>query len=123
MPALESAAKNVANDITHPRPDSQVEMEDIQVMLNLNDRPQSIRKIKVNYEKDRTKLNLGLGREFQSSEVSQLVKISGIIVAASQVRSRATRVTLQCRTCHHTISNQEIRPGLEYFQLPRKCMA
>lgn len=104
LPALESAAKKVANDITHPRPSGQEEVHDIQVMINLNDRPQSIRRIK-------------------STEVSQLVKITGIIVAASQVRFRAVRVTLQCRTCRHTITNLEVKPGLEHFQLPRKCMA
>uniref|UniRef100_A0A915LHS7 DNA replication licensing factor MCM5 n=1 Tax=Meloidogyne javanica TaxID=6303 RepID=A0A915LHS7_MELJA len=104
LPALESAAKKVANDITNPRPAGQEEVRDIQIMLNLDDKPQSIRHIK-------------------SSEVSQLVKISGIIVAASQVRFRSTRLTLQCRTCRHTISDQEVKPGFEQFQMPRRCLA
>ncbi|KAF7636463.1 DNA helicase [Meloidogyne graminicola] len=104
LPALESAAKKVANDITNPRPSGQEEIRDIQVMLNLDDKPQSIRHIK-------------------SSEVSQLIKISGIIVAASQVRFRSTRITLQCRTCRHTISDQEVKPGFEQFQMPRRCLA
>ncbi|KAI1730732.1 MCM2/3/5 family domain-containing protein [Ditylenchus destructor] len=102
LPALEAAAKRVADEITHPRPAGQEEMEDIQVRLLLSEQAISIRKIK-------------------GSDVSQLVKVSGIIVAASQVRSRATRVSLQCRTCKHTINDVEIKPGLEGFQLPRKC--
>jgi len=44
---LESAAKKVANDITNPRPAGQEEVRDIQIMLNLDDKPQSIRHIKV----------------------------------------------------------------------------
>lgn len=58
---------------------------------------------------------------FKSNNVSQLIKVSGIIVASSQVRSRAIQVSLQCRTCRHTINNFSVNPGLEGFSLPRKC--
>lgn len=57
----------------------------------------------------------------QSNQVSHMVKISGIIVAASQVRAKATKITLQCRTCRHTINNIELKPGLDGFTLPRTC--
>ncbi|KAL3089814.1 hypothetical protein niasHT_020256 [Heterodera trifolii] len=104
LPALESAVKRVVDDITHPRPPGEEEIHDIQVIVNLSDKALGIRKIK-------------------SSDVSQLVKVSGIVVAASQARSRATKVTLQCRTCRHTIVDREIRAGLEGFQLPRQCQS
>ena len=52
-----------------------------------------------------------------------MVKVSGIIVAASQVRAKATRVSIQCRTCRHTVNNMELKPGLEGFALPRTCGA
>lgn len=55
--------------------------------------------------------------------MSRLVKVSGIIVAASQVRSKATRVSIQCRTCRHTVNNIELKPGLDGFTLPRSCGA
>ncbi|KAK6022407.1 MCM2/3/5 family protein, partial [Ostertagia ostertagi] len=74
------------------------------VCLTLDEYPSSIRRVK-------------------SAQVSQVVKISGIIVAASQVRAKATKITLQCRTCRHTISDQVLKPGLEGFQLPRTCGA
>ncbi|KAH7701690.1 hypothetical protein AAVH_31172, partial [Aphelenchoides avenae] len=102
IPAMETAAKEVADELTRPRPAGQEELQDIQVILHLRDQPSNIRKIK-------------------SSTVSQMIRLTGIVVAASQVRARATRVTLQCRTCRHTISDQEIKPGLEGFQLPRRC--
>lgn len=43
---LEAAVKKVADDITHPRPDND-EVNEIQVVLNMNDKPQSIRQMKV----------------------------------------------------------------------------
>ncbi|CAI4231418.1 unnamed protein product [Auanema sp. JU1783] len=104
LPALEDAAKTVADEITQPRPEGQEEMQDIQVTLTLDEYPTCIRKVK-------------------SSQVAQVVKISGIIVAASQVKSKATRVSLQCRTCRHLVSDVSIKPGLDGFQLPRTCGA
>ncbi|VDK46097.1 unnamed protein product [Anisakis simplex] len=104
MPALEEAAKIVADEITQPRPEDEEEVHDIQVTLTLDEYPSSIRRLK-------------------SEQVSQIVKISGIVVAASQVRAKATRVSLQCRTCRHAINNIELKPGLEGFSLPRKCAA
>lgn len=51
-----------------------------------------------------------------------MIKISGIVISASQVRSRAVKVTLQCRTCRHIISDYPVEAGLEGFMLPRKCL-
>ena len=50
-----------------------------------------------------------------------MIKVSGIIIAASQVRSRATTFTLQCRNCRHIIADKKVEPGLDGFALPRKC--
>lgn len=104
LPALEEAAKIVADEITQPRAEEDKDMRDIQVTFTLDEYPTSIRKVK-------------------SAQVSQIVKISGIIVAAAQVRSKATKVTLQCRSCKHTIADVSIKPGLDGFQLPRTCSA
>ncbi|KAI6182812.1 DNA replication licensing factor MCM5 [Aphelenchoides bicaudatus] len=102
MPEFETAAKDVADALTHPRPEGHEKMEDIQVVIILPENPQSIRRIK-------------------SANVSEMIKISGIVIAASQVRARATKVSLQCRTCRHIISDFAVEPGLESFLLPRKC--
>ncbi|VDM81474.1 unnamed protein product [Strongylus vulgaris] len=103
IPSCE-AARTVADELTAPRPEGEEEMKDIQISLTLDEYPTSIRRVK-------------------SAQVSQIVKICGIIVAASQVRAKATKITLQCRTCRHTISDQALKPGLEGFQLPRTCGA
>ena len=54
-------------------------------------------------------------------EVSRLVKVSGLIVAASGVKAKAQTLTVQCRSCQTTINNLPVKAGLEGYQLPRKC--
>ena len=49
------------------------------------------------------------------------MKIPGIIIAASQVRSKATKMAIQCRNCRHTKSDILLKPGLEGYALPRRC--
>ncbi|KAF6017826.1 MCM5 [Bugula neritina] len=60
-------------------------------------------------------------RELKSEQMSDLIKVSGIIIAASSIKSKATRICLQCRGCRTTLNNIPIRPGLEGYALPRKC--
>lgn len=50
-------------------------------------------------------------------------KVPGIAVSASQVKSKASVLSLRCRSCAHAKSNIKIRPGLEGYALPRKCEA
>lgn len=53
--------------------------------------------------------------------ISRLVKVSGIIVAATGIRSKSTKIAIQCRTCRNVISNLAVKPGLDGYVLPRKC--
>lgn len=59
--------------------------------------------------------------DLKSEQMSHLVKIPGIIIAATPVRAKATKITIQCRTCRNIIPNIALRPGLEGYALPRKC--
>ncbi|NWH66723.1 MCM5 factor, partial [Geococcyx californianus] len=99
---LEQAAKEVADEVTRPRPSGEETLQDIQVMLRSDANAASIRSLK-------------------SDQMSHLVKIPGIIIAATPVRAKATRITIQCRNCRNTINNIAVRPGLEGYALPRKC--
>ncbi|XP_033722049.1 DNA replication licensing factor MCM5 [Tursiops truncatus] len=99
---LEEAAKEVADEVTRPRPAGDEVLQDIQVMLKSDASPSSIRSLK-------------------SDTMSHLVKIPGIIIAASGVRAKATRISVQCRSCRNTLTNVAMRPGLEGYALPRKC--
>uniref|UniRef100_A0AAQ4RGD2 DNA replication licensing factor MCM5 n=1 Tax=Gasterosteus aculeatus aculeatus TaxID=481459 RepID=A0AAQ4RGD2_GASAC len=56
-----------------------------------------------------------------ASHVSRLVKVHGIIISATPVRAKATKVCLQCRSCRHLINNIPLPPGLQGYALPRKC--
>ena len=53
--------------------------------------------------------------------MARLVKVPGIVIQASGLRAKATRLTLQCRSCRNIISNVPVKPGLEGASLPRKC--
>jgi len=99
---LEEAAKEAADEITSPRPAEEAKVEDIHVSLVSEAAPTSV-------------------RELKSDQVSKLVKIPGIVVAASGVKAKATHISIQCRSCRTTIPDIGIKAGFEGYQLPRKC--
>jgi len=101
IPLFEEAAKEVADEVTRPRSEGD-EVQNIHVTLR----------------SDETGTNV---RDLKSDQVARLVKIPGIVVAASGIKSKATCITIQCRSCRTTIPNLNIKPGLEGYQLPRKC--
>eukprot|EP00112_Aurelia_sp_Birch-Aquarium-sp1_P012363 Seg260.5 transcript_id=Seg260.5/GoldUCD/mRNA.D3Y31 product="DNA replication licensing factor mcm5-A" protein_id=Seg260.5/GoldUCD/D3Y31 len=102
LPLFEAAAKEMADEITRPRPVGEEEVHDIQVTLKSDANPVGVRDLK-------------------SDHVSKLVKIPGIIISASAIRVKATRITVQCRSCRNTIPDIPLKPGLEGYALPRSC--
>ncbi|KAG6799177.1 DNA replication licensing factor Mcm5 isoform X1 [Apis mellifera caucasica] len=102
LPILEEAAKDLADELTAPRPEGEEKVEDIQVLLSSDAHPSSLRGIK-------------------PDAVSKLIKIPGIIISASGIRAKATKIAIQCRSCRSMQSNISIKPGLEGYVLPRKC--
>ena len=101
---LEDAAKMVADELTRPRPDNEPINPDLHVQLVSGAEPRTI-------------------RDLSANDVGKLVKIPGIAVSATQVRSKASVLSLRCRSCNHTKSNIPVRAGLEGYTLPRKCEA
>ena len=102
LPLFEDAAKEVVDEITRPRPEGEEKVKNIQVMLRSEANPIFI-------------------RQLTADQVAKLYKISGIVVAASTIKAKATSLTIQCRTCRSTVSNIPVKPGLEGYALPRKC--
>ncbi|XP_032221696.2 DNA replication licensing factor mcm5-A [Nematostella vectensis] len=102
LPLFETAAKEVADEVTRPRPIEEEEVQDVQITLRSGANPFQI-------------------RELRSEHMAALVKIPGIIISASSIRSKATNITIQCRSCQNTISNIPLKPGLEGYAMPRKC--
>lgn len=99
---FEEAAREVADEVTRPRPEGEEDVHDIQVMISSAAHPTNVRSLK-------------------SEHVSQLVKIPGIVIAASSMRCKATRISIQCRSCRNFMNNISVKPGLEGYALPRKC--
>uniref|UniRef100_A0A336L2Y3 DNA replication licensing factor MCM5 n=1 Tax=Culicoides sonorensis TaxID=179676 RepID=A0A336L2Y3_CULSO len=99
---FEEAAREVVDEITAPRPEAEEHIPDIQVLVNSTANPTNIRDLKSEY-------------------VSKLVKVAGIIVAASGIKAKANKITIQCRSCGNVIPNLNVNPGLEGYPLPRKC--
>ncbi|XP_032442655.1 DNA replication licensing factor MCM5 [Xiphophorus hellerii] len=102
LPLLEEAAKEVADEVTRPRPVGEDTVQDIQVMLKSDAHHASIRSLK-------------------SEQVSRLVKVHGIVISATAVKAKATKVCLQCRGCRGVLPNIPLPPGLQGYALPRKC--
>ncbi|KAM3962521.1 minichromosome maintenance 5 [Aphomia sociella] len=102
LPILEEAAKELADELTAPRPEGEEKVEDIQVLLS----------------SDAHASNL---RELKSETVSRLVKIPGIVISASGIKAKATKISIQCRSCRNVIPNLPVKPGLEGYVMPRKC--
>lgn len=102
IPLFEEAATQLCDELTAPRPLGEEDVVDIQVMMTSTSHPVDIRNL-------------------QSEEVSRLVKVAGIVVSASGVKAKAQTLSVQCRSCQTTIPNIPVKPGLEGYQLPRKC--
>lgn len=102
LPLFEEAAKEVADEITKPRPEGEEELHDVQITIRSNSNP-------------------CLMRELKSDHISKLVKIPGIIISASNIQSKATCISIQCRSCKEIVSKIKIKPGLDGHTLPRRC--
>ncbi|GFR08049.1 DNA replication licensing factor mcm5-A [Trichonephila clavata] len=102
LPVFEEAVKEVADEITRPRPVGEEEVQDIQVTLRSNADPILLRDLKSNH-------------------ISQLVQTPGIIIAASNVQAKATCISIQCRSCKEIVPKINIKPGLDGYNLPRRC--
>ncbi|ODV84846.1 hypothetical protein CANARDRAFT_8417 [[Candida] arabinofermentans NRRL YB-2248] len=61
-------------------------------------------------------------RNLDSEHISKIVKISGIIISASTLNSKATDVTLMCRSCRHTMK-VKVATSFGAPQFPKHCMA
>ncbi|KAG7705281.1 hypothetical protein KL950_003717 [Ogataea haglerorum] len=61
-------------------------------------------------------------RNLDSEHISKIVKISGIVISASTLHSKATEVTLMCRSCRHTM---KMKVGFSFgtIQTPKSCQS
>uniref|UniRef100_A0A7N0ZT65 DNA replication licensing factor MCM5 n=1 Tax=Kalanchoe fedtschenkoi TaxID=63787 RepID=A0A7N0ZT65_KALFE len=59
-------------------------------------------------------------RTLGAGYISKLVKISGIVIAASRVKAKATYVTLMCKNCQN-VKMIPCSPGIGGANVPRSC--
>ncbi|KAH9329248.1 hypothetical protein KI387_001356, partial [Taxus chinensis] len=106
LPLFETAASEVLSALKSKVPGETGEMEEptsgeVQIFLCSNENVISMR---------------SLGAEF----ISKLVKISGIVIAASRTKAKATYVTFLCKNCKN-VKSVPCRPGLGGAIVPRSC--
>jgi len=59
-------------------------------------------------------------RFLDTSSLSKLVKVSGIVISAAQLGAKATTVHIMCKSCRHT-KTLPVNSGFTGIQLPQKC--
>ena len=59
-------------------------------------------------------------RDLNASHISRLVRVSGIVIGASTLFSKATRLQVMCKACR-SVKTLEVAGGFSGVQLPRSC--
>mmetsp|Transcript_25578 Transcript_25578/g.35306 ORF Transcript_25578/g.35306 Transcript_25578/m.35306 type:complete len:748 (+) Transcript_25578:109-2352(+) len=106
LPLLELAAGEVLASLRSKKPlehEDESPAHDIQVLLSSTEMPSSIRSL-------------------SSEGISKLVVLSGIVIAANKTQSKATHITLMCKTCKNT-KIVTCKPGFGGAMMPRTCDA
>lgn len=101
VPLFELAISDAAKTIAYLKDDT-VNVQ-CQLILHSNDQQVSI-------------------RDLDSNNISRIIRVSGIIISASVLLSKATSVQIMCRNCKHTMRLQ-VNSGFGNLQLPNRCEA
>ncbi|KAI9028192.1 MCM2/3/5 family-domain-containing protein [Phycomyces nitens] len=103
LPLFENAVKESAKRIMFTKPGeiNNLDVPDCQVMLTSDANVIQIRDLNSNY-------------------IGKLVRLPGIVIGASTLSSRATHVSIMCRSCRHS-KVIPIGGGFSSISLPRVC--
>ncbi|KAL7667862.1 hypothetical protein ACOME3_008591 [Neoechinorhynchus agilis] len=123
VPAMEEASRLIVSEVMRSsdddktlEPQEDFEMDEDQQQIEQYDVHKAVQ-VTLNW----TQGTIQSIRNIKSENMASLVKITGIVISATNVRSKAIRITAQCRSCRSTLSNIYIKPGLDGCQLPRRC--
>ncbi|CDH61414.1 dna replication licensing factor mcm5 [Lichtheimia corymbifera JMRC:FSU:9682] len=103
LPLFENAVRECAKRILYPRP------TDVQST--------SVPDCQVTLKSDANVIQL---RDLTSDYIGKLVRISGIVIGASTLSSRAVNVQIMCRSCRH-VKMIPVNGGFGGITLPRTC--
>lgn len=97
---------------------------DVQVVLKSGARALQFRDLHVRQLRIRdSRLDLlSLTSASQASYISKLVRLPGIVISASVLTSRASKLNITCKACRH-VANIPVQGGFSGFTLPRRCAA
>ncbi|KAL1761022.1 MCM2/3/5 family-domain-containing protein [Schizophyllum commune] len=113
LPLFENAATRAARSILFPLM-KQSDQQQNEIM------EEAIPRVQVTI---RSGLNMLQFRELTADVMSKLVRVPGIVISASVLSSRATKLHLQCRSCRHVhIVHPAAGIGGSDSVLPRKCL-
>ncbi|KAG6820761.1 hypothetical protein H0H93_012025 [Arthromyces matolae] len=98
LPLFENAATKAARTILYPLGGSETETQ-ASNPSNLDNPRDSIPKVQITL---RSGLNMLQFRDLTADTMNKLVRIPGIVISASILTSRATKLHLQCRACRST---------------------
>ncbi|KAG0042209.1 minichromosome maintenance protein 5 [Gryganskiella cystojenkinii] len=101
LPLFENAVKLHAQTSLYAASKNEIEAEEYQVALH-----SSANMIKI--------------RNLNANSISKLIRISGIIIAASPLTSKATTLQIRCKTCQ-TIKRLPVQSGFSGVSMPRTC--
>ncbi|EEB06311.1 MCM complex subunit Mcm5 [Schizosaccharomyces japonicus yFS275] len=101
LPLFESAITTVAKRLLFPRDQEAVEIPTCQLIL-------------------RSDANVLSIRDLNAAHISRLVRVPGIIIGASTLSCRATKLHLVCRSCGNSKSIF-VTGGFSGIQIPRVC--
>lgn len=100
LPCFEKAVYRAVDEMTKPRP---------------NNAP--VKPVQVTIQSDQNPL---LIRDLDSQYISKLVKVPGIIINASTVRAKATKLHIECSKCNDS-REIALKAGFSGQTLPRTC--
>ncbi|KAJ6627288.1 MCM-domain-containing protein [Mycena sp. CBHHK59/15] len=103
LPLFENAAAKAARSILFPL--TGVGRTEAERKKNAEDAAEAIPSIQINL---RSGLNMLQFRDLTANTMNKLVRIPGIVISASVLSSRATKLHLQCRSCRST---KDIHPS------------
>ncbi|KAK9721622.1 minichromosome maintenance protein 5 [Basidiobolus ranarum] len=101
LPLFESAVRTAATKILYPGVDAEQHAPECQVTLKSN-------------------ANIVHLRDLNSTTISKLVRVAGIVIGASTLTSKATHIQVMCKGCRQ-VKLLPVSGGFSGVTLPRTC--
>ena len=116
VPLLENAAVAVIESL---RNESGMNPQGNELIAGVGGAPSAFDKLEIQVHLTSNETPRAL-RSMNSKDVSQLVFVPGIVIAAGKAKSKATRLSVQCKTCR-SVKHLALGGGFSGVQVPRVC--